>query len=769
MQYLLYPAAIYLLFIVIQYVITFLQLCKAKFQYPKYQVTKSDAVPVYLKKLFQTPIKELEAIGFKPCNYIQYQPIIKVHQQTNWELLLYNQEFKTYATVVIKRLAEPVNLFDIEFYSFFQDKNLLLTFNGKLHGLINEMPNTIIQDVYTDKLTVQWQTHQDKLKQLAANKKLCGLAPEAFAKALQSHMTNYVNYLAKAKNILPIKEDESFQLHWLTSVKMVHPLMQGNKKAAVIIKQRIQKAQTDSSIPKEIPVELEVEGFKYMEYINQGLVGKKFRTWLFLGSFALFIASYTQNFSPETFAIFMCALMFHEGGHLLAMKLFGYRDTAVFFVPFLGALATARKDDATLSQKFWISIAGPLPGLILGIVLSFFINPNESEYFNLLRETSSILIFLNLFNLLPIYPLDGGQITDLLLFSRFPYIGVLFKVIGVIILGLIGKDRPSMLLFVGLIAITIPQSFRSAKINAKLQKELRKNQSAVDRDKLLHNIYDHLQKSGQGKLPFSKKYVLVKELIQRYYESGGKWTTRLLLSIFYCVSLLGGMVGSVQAIVPGGFRLLTYAFENPQQRRERFTKERQQEIESTTAILKSNPNDINAYIKRSQARRVLRDNQGALADYNQVVRLQPNNIQHRLTRANLRSNLKDYQGALQDYNEALRLNPKKLSIYYQRAHVRNKIQDYKGAIADYNTIIKLNPKQTWAYVSRGELKQKLKDYKGALADAEYVIKLNPDSPDSMSAYMLRSQIRRSVGNTQGAIADQQKVEKLTEMDEEDPS
>lgn len=94
MQYLLYPAAIYLLFIVIQYVITFLQLCKAKFQYPKYQVTKSDAVPVYLKKLFQTPIKELEAIGFKPCSYIEYQPVIKVHQQTNWELLLYNQEFK---------------------------------------------------------------------------------------------------------------------------------------------------------------------------------------------------------------------------------------------------------------------------------------------------------------------------------------------------------------------------------------------------------------------------------------------------------------------------------------------------------------------------------------------------------------------------------------------------------------------------------------------------------------------------------------------------
>ncbi|MCC5636163.1 tetratricopeptide repeat protein [Nostoc sp. CHAB 5844] len=763
MQYLLYPVAIYVLFIAIQYVVTFLQLCKAKFQYPKYQVTKSDAVPIYLRKLFQTSIKELEQLGFKPCSYLQYQPIIKVHQQTNWELLLYNKESKTYATVVIKRLVEPVNLFDIEFYSFFQDRTLLLTLNGKLHGLIDEIPNTIIQDAYTDQVTVQWQTHQDKLEQLATNKKVCGLAPEAFAKALQSHMTNYVNHLAKSRNILPIKGDELFQLSWLTSLKMVNPILQGNKKASVIIKQRRQKAKTDSSIPKEIPVELEVEGFKYMEYINQGLVGKKFRTWLFFGSFVLFIASYTKNFAPETFAIFMGALMFHEGGHLLAMKLFGYRDTAVLFVPFLGALATARKDDATLTQKFWISIAGPLPGLILGIALSFFLNPHESEYFNLLRKTSSILIFLNLFNLLPIYPLDGGQIADLLLFSRFPYLGVLFKVIGVMILGLIGKDRPSMLLFVGLIAITIPNSFRSAKINANLQKELRKNQPDVDKDKLLHHIYDHLLQFGQGNLPFSKKYILVQELIQRYYESGGKWTTRLLLSLLYCVSLLGGMLGSVQAIVPGGLRFLTYYFESPQQRREHFTKEKQREIERTTAILKSNPNDVNAYIKRSQARKILGDNQGALADYNQVVRLKPNDIQYRLIRANLRSSLKDYKSAIKDYNEALRLNPKNITVYYQQAHLRSRMQDYQGAIADYNTIIKLNPQQSWAYISRGELRHKLKDYKGALADAEYVIKLSPDSPDSIGAYMLRSEIRRSLGNTQGAIADQQKVEKLAAM------
>ncbi len=59
MQYLIYPLAIYVLLTVIRYLILFLLLSKSQIQYPKYQITKADTVPIYLKDLFQTPIKEL--------------------------------------------------------------------------------------------------------------------------------------------------------------------------------------------------------------------------------------------------------------------------------------------------------------------------------------------------------------------------------------------------------------------------------------------------------------------------------------------------------------------------------------------------------------------------------------------------------------------------------------------------------------------------------------------------------------------------------------
>ncbi|WP_335116520.1 tetratricopeptide repeat protein [Nostoc sp.] len=237
-------------------------------------------------------------------------------------------------------------------------------------------------------------------------------------------------------------------------------------------------------------------------------------------------------------------------------------------------------------------------------------------------------------------------------------------------------------------------------------------------------------------MPFSKRYALVKGLIQQQYESRSKWKTRVFLLVIYCVTLLGGMVGTLQAITPSWVRLLTNYSKNSQQILEQSRKNRQQQIEFTTAALRTNPNDVNAYIKRSRARLGLYDYKGALADYDQIVRLKPHDIESRMTRANFRNRLKDYKGEIQDYNEILRLNSKNVSgVYYQRAQVLNLLEDYKGAIADYNEIIKLNTKDTYTYISRGYTRQKLQDYKGAIADANYVIQLNPKEAE---AYILRN-------------------------------
>ena len=56
-----------------------------------------------------------------------------------------------------------------------------------------------------------------------------------------------------------------------------------------------------------------------------------------------------------------------------------------------------------------IILSGPLPGLFIGFAL-YFVNksmPNET-----VKMLANVFIFLNLFNLLPIYPLDGGRLLE---------------------------------------------------------------------------------------------------------------------------------------------------------------------------------------------------------------------------------------------------------------------------------------------------------------------------------------------------------------------
>jgi len=62
-------------------------------------------------------------------------------------------------------------------------------------------------------------------------------------------------------------------------------------------------------------------------------------------------------------------LFLHEAGHWLAMRYYGYQDTAIFFIPFLGAMVAGSKRNLSESQSAVIILAGPLPGFILGWVL----------------------------------------------------------------------------------------------------------------------------------------------------------------------------------------------------------------------------------------------------------------------------------------------------------------------------------------------------------------------------------------------------------------
>lgn len=107
-------------------------------------------------------------------------------------------------------------------------------------------------------------------------------------------------------------------------------------------------------------------------------------------------------------------LLLHEFGHLAMMKIFGYKSLNMLFIPFIGAFVSGNKIKVSQKQKVWISLMGPMPGILIGLTLFIYALYVQPDY--LLVELSLLLLAINVVNIIPLDPLDGGHILETLFF-----------------------------------------------------------------------------------------------------------------------------------------------------------------------------------------------------------------------------------------------------------------------------------------------------------------------------------------------------------------
>ena len=124
-------------------------------------------------------------------------------------------------------------------------------------------------------------------------------------------------------------------------------------------------------------------------------------------------------------------VMFHELGHFMAMKIYKYQELGMFFIPLLGAYVSGKKQVVSQKQSAIILHAGPVPGIFLGLIFHFLSIQFDISF---LSTAAWILIFLNVLNLLPVYPLDGGQLLHRLFLDDYNTLGKIFVIISVVLM-----------------------------------------------------------------------------------------------------------------------------------------------------------------------------------------------------------------------------------------------------------------------------------------------------------------------------------------------
>jgi Zn-dependent protease len=139
------------------------------------------------------------------------------------------------------------------------------------------------------------------------------------------------------------------------------------------------------------------------------------------------LAAYSWLFSIEFAIALILCLVFHEYGHIKAMKYFGLKTKGIYLIPFVGGLALSDDKINTRWQDIVISIMGPFFGLILSIacLIGYWITDLE-----ILAGLAVFNALLNLFNLLPILPLDGGHVLKSIAFSINSKVGLIACALG---------------------------------------------------------------------------------------------------------------------------------------------------------------------------------------------------------------------------------------------------------------------------------------------------------------------------------------------------
>ncbi len=129
------------------------------------------------------------------------------------------------------------------------------------------------------------------------------------------------------------------------------------------------------------------------------------------GTMLLSVVVYSFTFGWPYAVGFVALILIHEMGHFMAARSRGLDVGAPTFIPFVGAWIQLKDMPHDAETEAYIGISGPIAGSVAACVVYLAARSSGSQ---LLLALAYAGFMLNLFNLIPLSPLDGGRITGVI-------------------------------------------------------------------------------------------------------------------------------------------------------------------------------------------------------------------------------------------------------------------------------------------------------------------------------------------------------------------
>ena len=457
-------------------------------------------------------LARLAALGFQPAQALCFEVLAEAgpspgQAQRHRGLLLQHPSVPAVAYLVQLLTPDHRRRYTVMFVSTKSDGQVLVTRNRSSAFTPPMLAHMTTQDCWLPTWAAVWQAHQDRMAVMAT-----GAEPWVHQSIAQWQDQAALNdrmafERAQAVGLYRTVEPGVFAFVWREALRILGRSM-------VTLPAALRGMQDDQAPSSDIvqPIDESIAAFERDQAAKANRSVQSKALW-FIGTAALTALSFSASLNLTSVLVLLGVLLFHEMGHFMAMRWTGHKDLQVFFMPFIGAAVHGRHDSPRADQEFFVLMAGPLPGLLLGLAGLWWLAPGEG----LLREAAVMAVLLNALNLLPVHPLDGGRIVELLLLRRWPWAALAGRWVGLALLlawvlnwdG--GPAKWALLVFLMLGLLAMPHQVRQTRLAQFVRTQ--KAADGLDRPSALALLFRGVQQLGWSARPWPDQRALVESML----------------------------------------------------------------------------------------------------------------------------------------------------------------------------------------------------------------------------------------------------------------
>jgi Zn-dependent protease len=429
---------------------------------------------------------ELAAAGFRHLGFGQVAPFLTYYAQGLPVSVFVNERLPAYALVRQHAAPEYGNLVEAEVWTTFGPSGYRLVTVNTLFSRHFTPRSLRVEGYQGMSVAALVERHAarvaaDCVKRVGLGQTLLEQAPLAHAPIQHSTLESAIALVATT--IAELRSE--FREHGWVVPTTDHALDRFTLRGAFALthyRRRVFGARKkDSQKPQPIPsdderllrIEADLRAISRVADNPESAPGTPWPLLTVIGmSGLLSFVAMAWLWNPPVAALILAAITLHEAGHAVAMRMLGYRDVHVFFVPLLGAMTVGRSVTTTVRDRLAVLLAGPVPGLWLAVVLLAI----DAVYMpvTLLRMSALALLILNGLNLLPLTPLDGGRALECLTRPESVWRLVVHGASAVGLLAVATYLRDPLIATIGLFwAVLFPRQLLAYRLRRQVATEVR--------------------------------------------------------------------------------------------------------------------------------------------------------------------------------------------------------------------------------------------------------------------------------------------------------